>query len=114
MKASGTITRNQSGITLGNAGDAVVALIYAGEENTSHIVFNGTAAATLDANTYAGTAFGGLDAATEAFDEPLTKEQVEILMAGTPRPVPRRLFPAPWQSAAGCKYSREVLRPVCS
>ena len=76
IKASGTITRNQSGITLGNAGDAVVTKIYAGEENTSHIVFNGTAAATLDANTYAGTSFGGLDAATEAFDEPLTKEQV--------------------------------------
>ena len=80
IKASGTITRNQSGITLGNAGDAVVTLVYAGEENTSHIVFNGTSAATLDANTYAGTAFGGLDAATEAFDEPLTKEQVTAIV----------------------------------
>ena len=80
VKASGTITRNQSGIALGNAGDAVVAQIYAGEENTQHIVFNGTAAATLDANTYAGTAFGGLDAATEAFDEPLTKEQVTAIV----------------------------------
>ena len=80
VKASGTITRNQSGISLGNAGDAVVAMIYAGEENTNHIVFNGTAQATLDANTYAGTAFGGLDAATEAFDEPLTKEQVTAIV----------------------------------
>ena len=80
VKASGTITRNQSGITLGNAGDAVVALIYAGEENTNHTVFNGTAQATLNAETYAGTAFGGLDAATEAFDEPLTKEQVTAIV----------------------------------
>ncbi len=80
VKASGTITRNQSGITLGNAGDAVITLIYAGEENTSHVVYNGTAQATLDANTYAGTAFGGLDAATEAFDEPLSKEQVTAIV----------------------------------
>jgi len=79
IKASGTITRNQSGIALGNSGDAVITQIYAGEENTNHIVFNGTAA-TLDANTYAGTAFGGLDAATEAFDEPLTKEQVTAII----------------------------------
>ena len=77
---SGTITRDQSGITgLDVSGTAVVALIYAGEANTSHVVFNGTAAATLNASQF-GNNFGGDDAVTEAFDEPLTKEQVTAIV----------------------------------
>ena len=77
---SGTITRNQSGITgLNAAGTAVVAMIYAGEENLSHVVFNGSAAATINASQF-GNNFGGDDAVTEAFDEPLTKAQVEAIV----------------------------------
>ena len=52
--------------------------IYGGatpESNTMHTVFNGTAEATIDASTLAGL-MGGANAATEAFDEPLTRAEV--------------------------------------
>lgn len=68
VNMSGTITQDQSGISgLPAAGQAVVALIYAGEANTTQ--------GGVDVTSFA-TSFGGLDAATEAFDEPLTYEQV--------------------------------------
>ncbi len=84
VKASGTITGRQSGITgVPAPGQALVDSIYAGatpEDNTNHTAFNGTANATLNATTFAG-AFGGVDAATEAFDEPLTKAEVTAIVA---------------------------------
>ena len=55
-----------------------VTKIYGGstpESNTSHVVFNGTAAATINAATLSGLQ-GGTDAVTEAFDEPLTRQEV--------------------------------------
>ena len=61
---------------------AALNLIYANEQNTSHTVNNGTADATIDVAT-AVTGLGTIgtgqtltDAITEAFDEPLTKQQV--------------------------------------
>ena len=68
---------------------AALNLIYGGatpESNTQHVVFNGTAAATIDA-----AALGGLDvigagdrgnAATQAFDEPLTATEVVNIVKG--------------------------------
>jgi hypothetical protein len=63
---------------------AALNLIYGGstsEENTQHVVFNGTAPVTIDAATLTGTEVIGdatarRTAATMAFDEPLTKEEV--------------------------------------
>ena len=86
IKASGTITGRQSGITgVPSPGQAVVDSIYAGttpEDNTNHIVFNGSANATINASTLANIAgFGGTDAVTEAFDEPLTKAEVTAIVA---------------------------------
>ena len=74
---SGTITGEQSGITgLSAAGSAVVALIYEGEDNVTH------APSTRSVNAEAAaTAFGGVAGATEAFDEPLTREQVTAIVA---------------------------------
>lgn len=78
---SGTITGNESGISgVPAPGQAVVDMIYAGEDNTSHTVFNGSAAATINAATLSGIT-GGNDSVTEAFDEPLTKEQVTAIVA---------------------------------
>ena len=83
VKASGTITGRQSGITgVPAPGQALVDSIYAGatpEDNRSHTVFNGTAQATVDATPF-GTNFGGNDAVTEAFDEPLTRAEVEAIV----------------------------------
>jgi hypothetical protein len=57
--------------------------IYGGsvsESNTMHVVFNGTSAVTIDAATLTGRdvieASERIPAATMAFDEPLTKEEV--------------------------------------
>ena len=79
IKASGTITGRQSGISgVPAPGQALVDSIYAGatpEDNTSHTASTGT----LNAVTYAQ--FGGADAATEAFDEPLTREEVTAIVA---------------------------------
>lgn len=68
---------------------AVAALeaIYAGEDNTVHSVFNGTAAANIDAATLSGMdvigdAAARRQAATMAFDEPLSKEQVVAIVRG--------------------------------
>jgi len=61
---------------------AAFAAIYGGatpESNTAHVVFNGTAAATIDAATLANIQ-GGSDAATEAFDEPLTRAEVVAIV----------------------------------
>lgn len=80
VKASGTITLDESGISgLDSAGTAVIDMIYDGEENLSHIVFNGTAAATLNASPF-GNNFGGNEAVSEAFDEPLSKEAVVAIV----------------------------------
>ncbi|MGQ0713070.1 MAG: ferritin-like domain-containing protein [Gemmatimonadaceae bacterium] len=54
---------------------AALQLIYAGEENTRH------GSPEVNAVTLPQIAqFGGNDAATEAFDEPLTKEQVTAIV----------------------------------
>lgn len=78
---SGTISGDESGIAgVPAPGQAVVGMIYDGEANTSHVVFNGTAAATINAMTLAGIS-GGAESVTEAFDEPLTREQVTAIVA---------------------------------
>ena len=66
---------------------AALELVYAGEGNTSHVAFNGTAAVTIDAATLSGTETIGsasdrAAAAAMAFDEPLTKEQVIEIVRG--------------------------------
>lgn len=61
---------------------AVFEKIYGGatpESNTSHVVFNGTAAATINASTLAGIQ-GGAEAVQEAFDEPLTRAEVVAIV----------------------------------
>jgi hypothetical protein len=86
VKASGTITGRQSGITgVPSPGQSVVDSIYAGatpEDNTNHTVFNGSSNVTINAISLAGiSSFGGTDAVTEAFDEPLTKAEVTAIVA---------------------------------
>ncbi len=66
---------------------AALALIYAGEDNTIHTVFDGTNAAQIDAATLPrmdviGDAAARRNAAMMAFDEPLTKEQVIAIVRG--------------------------------
>ncbi len=66
---------------------AALALIYAGEDNTIHTVFDGTNAAQIDAATLPGMdvigdAAARRNAAMMAFDEPLTKEQVIAIVRG--------------------------------
>ena len=66
---------------------AALDLIYAGEDNTVHTVFNGSAAASIDAATLSGMdvigdAAARRDAAMMAFDEPLSKEQVVAIVRG--------------------------------
>ena len=56
--------------------------IYGGatsESNTTHVVYNGTAEASIDAATLANIV-GGSDAVTEAFDEPLTRAEVVAIV----------------------------------
>jgi hypothetical protein len=79
---------------------AALNLIYGGatpESNTSHVVFNGTSAVTIDA-----AALGGLDvidagertlAATQAFDEPLTKDEVINIVKNFIKDDPARGLP---------------------
>ena len=86
INGSGTITGRQSGITgVPAPGQALVDSIYAGatpEDNVNHIVFNGSSQATINASNLAGiSAFGGTNAATEAFDEPLTQAEVTAIVA---------------------------------
>lgn len=74
---SGTITGEQSGISgLSAAGAAVVAQVYDGEDNVTHA----PSTRAVDA-TAAATAFGGAAGATEAFDEPLSYDQVVAIVA---------------------------------
>jgi hypothetical protein len=81
VDASGTITLAESGISgVPAPGQAVVDMAYAGEANTSHVVFNGTAAATIDADNLSGIT-GGTESVTEAFDEPLTAAEVTAIVA---------------------------------
>ena len=66
---------------------AALDLIYAGEDNTVHTVFNGSAAANIDAATLSGMGLIGdaaarRDAAMMAFDEPLSKDQVVAIVRG--------------------------------
>ncbi|MBA3646765.1 MAG: ferritin-like domain-containing protein [Gemmatimonadaceae bacterium] len=66
---------------------AALGLIYDGEDNTVHTVFNGVAAANIDAATLSGMdvigdASARRDAAMMAFDEPLTKDQVVAIVRG--------------------------------
>jgi hypothetical protein len=74
---------------------AALNLIYGGgtgpisyaEGNTQHVVFNGTAAVTIDAATLSGIEVIGdasarATAATMAFDEALTKEEVIAIVRG--------------------------------
>ena len=83
VRLSGTI-RGGDAAAAGATGSPSTAVvnafnaIYGGatkESNTMHKVFNGTAEATIDVNTLSGIQ-GGVDAVTEAFDEPLTKTEV--------------------------------------
>ena len=62
--------------------------IYANEQNTSHVVFNGTVEATIDIAASSFTGLGAIgtgqtltDAITEAFDESLSREQVIAIVA---------------------------------
>jgi hypothetical protein len=68
---------------------AALNLIYGGatpESNTQHVVFNGTAAVTIDAAALSGLDVIGAGertaAATRAFDEPLTKDEVISIVKG--------------------------------
>jgi hypothetical protein len=79
---------------------AALNLVYGGatpESNTQHTVFNGSAAATIDA-----ASLGGLDvipsadratAAMQAFDEPLTKDEVIAIVKNFIKDDPARGLP---------------------
>ena len=82
MRGGGVFAAGAGNISNPPAGAvAALRLIYAGEDNTVHTVFNGTAAAQIDAATLSGMdvigdATARRNAAMMSFDEPLTKEQV--------------------------------------
>ena len=87
VRLSGTI-RGGGAAAAGATGTpsaAVVAAfeaIYGGatpESNVSHVVYNGTAAATINASTLTGIQ-GGAEAVQEAFDEPLTPAEVVAIV----------------------------------
>ncbi len=66
---------------------AALNLIYGGavpESNTSHVFFNGTTALTINAATLSNTApiADVANAATQSFDEPLTKDEVIAIVRG--------------------------------
>ena len=83
VRLSGTIRGGGAavaGATGSPSADVVAAFgkIYGGatpESNTTHVVFNGSAEASINAASLSGI-MGGTDAVTEAFDEPLTKAEV--------------------------------------
>jgi hypothetical protein len=83
VRLSGTIRGGgaaAAGATGSPSADVVAAFdkIYGGatpESNTTHVVFNGTAEASINAASLPNLQ-GGTDAVTEAFDEPLTKAEV--------------------------------------
>ena len=77
---------------------AALGLIYAGEDNTVHTVFDGSQAANIDAATLSGLELIGdaaarRDAAMMAFDEPLTKEQVVAIVRDFIKDDPSRGLP---------------------
>ena len=85
---------------------AALNLIYGGgtgpvsfnESNTRHVVFDGTNAATIDAATLTGIdvigdAAARATAATQAFDEALTKEEVIAIVRGFIKDDPARGLP---------------------
>lgn len=85
---------------------AALNLIYGGgtgpvslaDSNTRHVIFNGTAEVTVDAATVGGTsAIGGAAAqavaATQAFDEALTKAEVITIVQGFIKNDPARGLP---------------------
>lgn len=85
---------------------AALNLVYGGgagpvsrpENNTQHVVFNGTAEVVIDAATLTGTEVtGSLNdralAATMAFDEALTKEEVTTIVSPFIRNDPARGLP---------------------
>ena len=87
VRLSGTI-RGGGAAAAGATGApsaAVVAAfdkIYGGapaESNTTHVVFNGSAEASINAATLPNI-LGGSDAVTEAFDEPLTRAEVVAIV----------------------------------
>jgi len=85
---------------------AALNLIYGGgtgpisfpDSNTRHVIFNGTSEVTVDAATVGGTsAIGGAAAqaiaATQAFDEALTKAEVITIVRGFIKDDPARGLP---------------------
>ena len=87
VRLSGTI-RGGGAAAAGATGSpsaAVVAAfdkIYGGatpESNTTHVVYNGAAEASINAASLGGIV-GGTDAVTEAFDEPLTRAEVVAIV----------------------------------
>ena len=55
------------------------ALVYAGEDNTTHVVNNGTADVPVNVSSITGLP-GGTNALTQAFDEPLTRAEVVAIV----------------------------------
>lgn len=92
VRYSGTVRGGDAGAAgasdVTNPPAAVVAalgLIYAGEQNTSHTASTGTvnAASLTGVGGTNGVPSGDVaNAATEAFDEPLTKAQVVVIVSG--------------------------------
>lgn len=77
---------------------AALGLIYAGEDNTVHTVFNGSTSVDIDAATLSGldvigNASARREAAMMAFDEPLSKEQVIAIVRGFIKDDPSRGLP---------------------
>jgi rubrerythrin len=79
---------------------AALDLVYGGsipESNTQHVVFNGTAAVTIDAATLTGLdvieAGERTAAAAQAFDEPLTKDEVIAIVRNFIKDDPARGLP---------------------
>ncbi|MDQ3389633.1 MAG: ferritin-like domain-containing protein [Gemmatimonadota bacterium] len=78
--------------------EAALNLIYGGEANTQHVFFNGSSAVTIDAATLSGTGVIGdaaarTNAATMAFDEPLTKAEVIAIVRRFIKDDPSRGLP---------------------
>ena len=87
VRLSGTI-RGGAAAAAGATGTPSAAVvsafdkIYGGatpESTTTHVVFNGTAEASINVATLANIV-GGSDAVTEAFDEPLTRAEVVAIV----------------------------------
>jgi hypothetical protein len=84
VKYSGTISGGGAGAAGADnvpnppaAAVAALGLIYAGEDNTTQLTVNITGLPNLPTSNFTGSA-----AASEAFDEPLTKAQVTAIVQG--------------------------------